>query len=555
MLIENIKLKFGSSAGQKPLEIKRPKFTVFVGPNNSGKSQILRDIQNFCRAGDKNNSVILGDVRFKAYEKEEIEKIVNNEISKPRQGENISEGHEVFSIAGKRVQIPIGRLRHALASPHENGNTVKWYAGYHASHYTANLSGVNRITLLNDQGRGDLKSPNTTFARLFVDDVSRHEVRQRIHDAVGMYFGLDAFNSDKIGIRFASSLPPNERSYEETTRQWMINSKAVQQVSDGVKAFTGIMIELAAGEPKVIVIDEPEAFLHPALAYKLGKEIAKSSISDNKQIFVATHSPQFLMGAIQSGAEVSIVRLTYSNDVGSARILPTENVQTLMQDPLLRSANVLSGLFHEYVIVTEADADRAFYQEINERLNDGKGFSGIPNALFLNSNGKDTLHRIAKPLRELGVPVAAIADVDVLAQGGANWTNHLEGYFVPPLQHQVLGVHRKSVWDALTAKSTEPKRNGGLDLLSGEELELSKNLLETLEGYGFFIVDVGEVEHWLPELGVPTGKQSWLRSIFEAMGHDPSAQGYLKPGKGDVWAFLGRIRSWLLEDAKKGIPK
>jgi hypothetical protein len=35
---------------------------------------------------------------------------------------------------------------------------------------------------------------------------------------------------------------------------------------------------------------------------------------------------------------------------------------------MLRSVGVLSGLFFQNVIVTEADADRAFYQEVNDRL-------------------------------------------------------------------------------------------------------------------------------------------------------------------------------------------
>lgn len=39
-----------------------------------------------------------------------------------------------------------------------------------------------------------------------------------------------------------------------------------------------------------------------------------------------------------------------------------------MQNPLLRSIGVFNALFYNAVVVTEADADRAFYQEINERL-------------------------------------------------------------------------------------------------------------------------------------------------------------------------------------------
>ena len=115
------------------------------------------------------------------------------------------------------------------------------------------------------------------------------------------------------------------------------------------------------------MLDEAEAFLHPPMAYKLGKEISKS-ISDGKRLFVSTHSSNFLMGCIQSGVPLDIIRLTYSNNVPTARHLENTRIAKLMRNPLMRSADVLSGLFYEYVIVTESDADRAFYQEINDRL-------------------------------------------------------------------------------------------------------------------------------------------------------------------------------------------
>jgi AAA15 family ATPase/GTPase len=46
----------------------------------------------------------------------------------------------------------------------------------------------------------------------------------------------------------------------------------ISDASDGVKAFIGILSELIAGDPKVILVDEPEAFLHPSLATTLGNE-------------------------------------------------------------------------------------------------------------------------------------------------------------------------------------------------------------------------------------------------------------------------------------------
>ena len=73
-----------------------------------------------------------------------------------------------------------------------------------------------------------------------------------------------------------------------------------------------------------------------------------------------------------------------------------------MRNPLLRSTGVLNGLFYEFVVVTEADADRAFYQEMNERLLRFKPEWGIPNCLFLNAHGKHTpIHALSKSGRPL----------------------------------------------------------------------------------------------------------------------------------------------------------
>ena len=64
----------------------------------------------------------------------------------------------------------------------------------------------------------------------------------------------------------------------------------IDQASDGVKAFTGMITEIVAGDPVALLIDEPEAFLHPALSFTLGKEIALASLGSEKRLFVSTHN-------------------------------------------------------------------------------------------------------------------------------------------------------------------------------------------------------------------------------------------------------------------------
>ena len=81
-------------------------------------------------------------------------------------------------------------------------------------------------------------------------------------------------------------------------------------------------------------------------------------------------------------------------------------------------------------MVCEADADRAFYEEINRRLT-ASGLGHVKDALFLNAVNKQTIRRIVKPLRQMGVPAVAVVDLDILKKDGFNTL--LEDCFVPDI--------------------------------------------------------------------------------------------------------------------------
>lgn len=553
-MIDEITLKFGGSLNSEPLTLKSPKVTVFVGPNNSGKSQLLKDILAICQNGRTVNTVLIDNLNFSSYSQDELNDIITHNKRPIKNEENINPNHYYLNFSGKDHIAYQSHFNNALLKPNYDDNSSQQFATNFANFFTLNLSSANRVSLLNPQNRGDLKNPTTIFARLLTDDDKREAIRNKVFEAFRLHLAIDMSEGANLSMRFGKTSPPDERSVSAATLNWMKEALPIDRVSDGVLAFSGILTQLYSGDPKVLIVDEPEAFLHPALANKLGKEIAKTALDEQKQVFVSTHSSEFLMGCIQSGADVEIIRLTYRDGVGTARRLNNEQVKTFMQDPFLRSANVLSGLFHEHVIVTEADADRAFYQEINHRLLESVPSKGIPNALFLNSNGKDTLHRIAAPLRELGVPVATIADIDVLNEGGKNWSSHMKGYFLPITQHASLTNQRKSTWDTLIKTDKNPKKEGGINLLKGSEKEAAENLLDFLKTYGFFIVPTGEVEHWLQDLDVDRSKHAWLKTIFEKMGSDMTSAEYVKPQIGDVWEFIEEMKNWLTNQNRKGIP-
>jgi len=258
------------------------------------------------------------------------------------------------------------------------------------------------------------------------------------------------------------------------------------------------------------------------------------------------------MGCIQSGAPVNIVRLTYRGGIPTARVLSNENILPLMRHPLLRSTGVISGLFYEFVVVTEADADRAFYQEINERLLRHQPDMGISNCLFINAQNKQTVKTIIKPLRELGIPAVGIVDIDILKDGGEVWTGFLESSFVPELEHQSLANLRQAIKQKFDGKNM--KRDGGVEILSDGDKEAANNLFDKLAEYGIFAVRRGELESWLPNLGATGKTPSWLITVFEKMGEDPESADYLMPSNDDVWSFLGEIKKWFTNPTRKGIP-
>lgn len=555
-MITKLRLKFGRAAGSPAQDIAVTPVTVFVGPNNSGKSKVLAEIQQYCSTGHKDaTSVILDDLSFTGVSGDAADEAVAHVSLQPNPGEALGVDHILVGGRGQRRQVPSANFRQVLEQPSTNLPAFcQWYLQYS----TLMLDGRNRINLVNAQPAGDLQhQPQSSFQLLFRDDTRRHEVRRIVSEAFDSYFVLDPTNLGQLRIRLASRPPTSdleERGIHDEAVKFQAAAQPIDVASDGVKAFTGIVTEVLAGDFRIVLIDEPEAFLHPALASKLGVELARAAVASDKRVFVSTHSPTFIMGCIQSGAPVNIVRLTYRGGIATARVLPSADILKLMRNPLLRSTGVLSGLFYEFVVVTESDADRAFYQEVNERLLRFKPEWGIPNCLFINAQNKQTVHTIVRPLRELGIPAAGIVDVDVLKEGGSVWSSLLSGAFIPPMNHQALAGLRASVRQAMDASGKDMKRDGGTAVLAGDEREAADNLLQQLSDYGLFVVPRGELESWLKSLGAARHGPAWLIDIFERMGEDPDHAGYVKPGEDDVWAFVGKLKAWLINPERKGIP-
>ncbi|MBX8825808.1 AAA family ATPase [Ochrobactrum sp. SFR4] len=346
-MISEILLKFGASENSDPLRLKcNRSITVFLGPNNSGKSQILREISSLCSGGNPEANVILNKIIFDSVKHGDAKEFINNVKATPSLGQHHVPEHILcraknsdFWVSEKKYYSVTGKINESDSN--DFSNFAQWYA----KHNYLMLDGASRINLIAPQDRGNLTRPTSAFTKILLESAKRQRISKFLLESTNLHFALDITDGGLIQIRFGKSPPVDERNLNDETVTYMANAKPIADMSDGIKALTGILIQINAGFEKTILIDEPEAFLHPSLAFKLGKEISTTAIQENKAIFVSTHSPQFLMGAIASGVNINIVRMTYDGNVGSARLLENSQLRELMNDPLLRSTGVLEGLF------------------------------------------------------------------------------------------------------------------------------------------------------------------------------------------------------------------
>ena len=298
------------------------------------------------------------------------------------------------------------------------------------------------------------------------------------------------------------------------------------------------------------MIDEPEAFLHPPLARKLGKHLAGIAVKRDGALLASTHSADFLMGCIQAAKDVRVIRLEYGGGKSKGKIVDSETLSMFFKSPLMRSANAISSIFYDGVVIAESDNDRAFYSEIYHRLSEES--ENYPTILFVNAQNKQTIKDIMGPIRKFGVPAAAIPDIDVLKDGGSTWADWMKSAQIPEASHQGYASQRASIKAKFEEKSIDMKKDGGVSALEVDDARAANDFFDVMNNYGIFPVRNGELEHWLLHLGVPGKKTEWTIGMLEKLGSDPSGPDYIRPATGDVWDFMRGIVNWVRDPSRKG---
>lgn len=502
--------------------------TIFVGPNNAGKSQSLKDLIGHMRSGPGYiGKTITGMESSKEGEYEDALAWARENLSRV-----VRDGIPRTSV-------------HGWGEVQDSDFASQWGGHSHLNVLTdtfiLHADGTTRLTAGNAQQNLDFR---TQFPTHPIQRASRDPRLEKDFSAVGKAaFGLevtvDRYAGSVVPLRLGPR-PPFEHDEGVPTLAYLDALASLPQLEeqgDGVKSFLGLMTQLIAGTHQVILVDEPEAFLHPPQARLLGRLLAQRAA--DQQVFIATHSADILQGALEAGSPVTIIRLTRDGGVNRAAVLSHKALEELWADPLLRYSDVLDGLFHDAVILCESDSDCRYYAAVRDHLfPEGEGLTRRTELLFTHCGGKGRLPVVIRALRAVRVPVIVIPDFDILRDEGdvkrtvealeEDWSSLAKerGILAGALASETKPLRKTATKDALlealdraeevlTTSDVDAlrailkvetgwdkvKRAGISGVPQGGPFSATEKLLTALQSYGVLVVPVGELERFVPSVG------------------------------------------------------
>ncbi|MBD3322848.1 MAG: AAA family ATPase [Chitinivibrionales bacterium] len=566
MKITTVRTKTGA-------EVPIGKFTVLVGPNNVGKSQTLRDIHERLVSGPNAKCVILDDVVVeKPANFEDLLSGLQKHADPRHVGMHLVRGISSNLTSGDSVRVNLKDLKARFdKEDHLNfifGNISKFRVSY--------LDAESRLKVAKaaESHNPHTQPPTNLLQGLFGAQNDTEDIlREAFRDTFGMDVRLDYSGMKQLMLRVADEfveIPPDPRdAYPVFSKYAKLDDQG-----DGFRSFVGVVLSLLLSEGRVILLDEPEAFLHPAQSRQLGMWIAAHAASVPGQIVLATHNASFLSGILASGHNVDIFRMNRFDDTTEYVRIPPEATASLVSSPLLSSQRVLEAIFFRGVIVCEADADRAIYQTV------AANHLASQEAMFVHAHNKQSVPQVVSLLRAAHIPVAAIVDLDAfnsaadlkrltealaekeIVESIAAQREQLVEQLGTPPDEGILASVRDGVAEFLAqlgrGEHTLSGARGALNRLRKlasdwydvktkgvagfppEAAAVANQLLADCRALGLFLVPCGELESWI-DLGT-TRKNAWVVRALETL-HAGECPAPLKAFVESVLALLRKGNS------------
>ena len=491
------KIKFND---ETELTLEKNSIVVFTGANNSGKSQVLKDMEICVNESNHSRMVVV-----KEAERDYCGTIVDEAFL----GE-----HFIVNKQGMYQLLESGSAF--------DTNSLKSYwtnrTLYNSLHriFVHRLSTEMRLTSSNALNRSSQPEKNPIYK------LSKNErLAQKISDYFRQAFGADLVvnRNEMTTIPLHVGQAPDKTAYtmdkQDDYYHLVAELPKLQEQGDGMRSFASILLNTFTSDYSITLIDEPEAFLHPPQARVLGKMLAKNN-PDHRQLFISTHSEDFLQGLLDADNDnVTVIRINRENDINKMSILQKNKIKELWGNPLLRYSNILSGLFHAKVVVCESDYDCLFYQAIMNAIYEQRN-EIAPDVLFTHCGGKSRIKDVVSALKAVDVPVVAISDFDLL-NSSQNFKPLVSAFGLS--WESALSESMKIIYDSMNAKNSagidawQQIKKIGKAGFTGNEPAAYEQVEEMCKSVGLYIVPVGEMECF--DKTINKEKKDWVYHVLE----------------------------------------
>lgn len=523
---------------------------VFVGPNNAGKSASLKEIASSLRVNNKQGKVI-------------------KDIKISKQGNESAFIAFLNNFQKEYNSNPLPSYKGLGFNLYES-NAISWWNN--SNQGLSDLSNAFSNSLTTEQRLTAANPPNNI--RL-VSEAPQHPIHfLQKHDTLEKTFSdyfRQAFGMDLIVHRNAGNEVPlyvgqrpvmqtGEDRLSESYQDKLEKLDLLHKQGDGMRSFVGVLLNAFTSNYNILFIDEPEAFLHPPQAKLLGKMLAKD-IPSERQLFLATHSEDFLKGLLDANASnLKIIRIERHDAINRVSHLDNSDIKEIWSDSFLRHSNTLNGLFHTKVVICESDSDSRFYSALLDAKYDNTDLI-TPDLLFINCGGKHRIPTIITSLMKLNVPIRIITDFDVLDNKnplqfiyeklGGNWEEIKSDWKIvkesidtkrPELETKELKDEVDKIFSSTTEKIfpkekiklienqlkkasawSHAKESGRSFIPNGDAIKAYERLLTKVKSKGLFIVEIGEAESFVKSVGNHGPK--WVNEVLsKELKNDPELE-------------------------------
>lgn len=250
------------------------KLTVVVGPNNSGKSRLLRDVRQLCTSQTPDTVVAKGVMYTRPPTPSALEEAYRIEPQFDPSANQVylrTLDADMTGLAQTPVYggSPAGwkaaydqLVQGLLDGWDQHGATT--FAQYFGNYFVTRLTTESRLLVTKEGPSGDPRSGAQTLLQAFynAETGAEEELSALVNRAFGVRVKLDYSNLSTLCLRVGKNFA-DVSSDPRLARRSLGSYYKLEEQGDGMRSFVATVLSLLVGAKPVLLLDEPEAFLHP----------------------------------------------------------------------------------------------------------------------------------------------------------------------------------------------------------------------------------------------------------------------------------------------------